>query len=277
MDGFEDPTDRWALVFYGDGWSRPTHTHREWAHIAHAMTTADTRCAETLGLRGDASWCAIAADTYTTLRAADTNQPHSDSGESWVVDEHLVRTWLGSPVFPPGESAQTILDADGWLSAVDPVGRPDPADLTLLVDHVQHLGLVGAPHHKVSVLRWVDQRVIRNDAFFVLLWPPDGPARASSAIHVNDLVPPAPSRTDRIVAVLTSVASVANQLLTATPQTKAITDVRGRAGPTLPTGVDGHTVGGRRPRIAPITNQQPHQSPVQPPTASPAPLRRART
>jgi hypothetical protein len=277
MNQYDDPTEQWALIFYGDGWSGPTHTRPEWAQIAEAITTADARCAGTSRVRGDSHWCHLAVDAYTALGAADAYRHLHSFERRWTVDEHLVRAWLGAPAFPLREGAATVLDADGWLATLDPTGKPDPAELTLLLDHAQTIGLVGAPHHKVSLLRCVNQGVIRNDAFIVVSWPPDGPARASNAIHIDDLVPPAHSRTDLIVGTLTTVAHVAQQLLAATSQAAAVRGDRRVPAPTLPAGVDGHGIGARRPRIAPITDSQPHQSLPLAPTAKPAPTRRTHT
>jgi hypothetical protein len=277
MNQYDDPTDQWALIFNGDGWSRPTHTRQEWAQIAEAITTADARCAGMSYVRGDSHWCHAAVDAHAALGAADAYRHLRGVERRWTVDEHLVRTWLGAPVVPPQDEAATVLDAERWLGTLNPTGKPEPAELTLLVDHAQTIGVVGAPHHKVSVLRWVDEGVIRNDAFIVVLWPPDGPARASNAIHIDDLVPPAQFRTDLIVGTLTTVAGIADQLLAATAQTAPVRGDRRVHAPTLPAGVDGHGIGARRPRIAPITGRQPNQPPPQPPAAKSAPTRRTHT
>ena len=133
----------------------------------------------------------------------------------WHADEHLVRAWLGAPVVPASDESTTMLDAQGWQDTFDPQRAPDPADLTILVDVAQDAGVVGAPLHKVSLLRWVQDGVFRDDAFVVVLWPPDGPARASAAVGLDELLPASSSVVDRIVGVLSTVATVAGALMSA--------------------------------------------------------------
>jgi len=246
-DPFDDPTGRWGLIFHGSGMYRRSHTRQEWAQIADAIRTADLLRAGTT--RGDAAWCEVAADTYTRLHDAGA-YAHLSPGDQprWHADEHLIRAWLGAPVVPAGDEPATMLDAHGWQYSFDSGRTPDPADLTILVDLAQEAGVVGAPRHKVSLLRWVDGGVTGDDSFLILLWPPDGPARGSSPVGLDRLVPPpASSIVDRIVGVLHAVAAVANGLLAAGTDPAGPTTDRHRAAqpPPLAPGVDGYQIGKR--------------------------------
>lgn len=212
-DPFDSPGDRWGLVFYGAVSGRG-HTRQVWAQIADAMAAADL--AQHEGVRGDDGWCRVAVDTFIRLSDAGA-YPHDpfDGPPRWQVDEPVVRAWLGAPTFDGDAPPQTLLEACGFHFWFPPWRQPTPSDVSLLVSIVEDVGVVGAPRHRVSVLTSVRGGVVRDDACLVLLWPPDGPARASVDIAVTDLVPATGSRADRVVGVLSAVATVANQLITA--------------------------------------------------------------
>jgi hypothetical protein len=213
-DPFDSPADRWGLIFYGSGLYRRAHTRQEWAQIAEATRTADL--VHHKGIRGDDAWCTIAVDTFTRLDHAGAYRDleHGDTPR-WHADEHLIRAWLGAPIIPAHARQDTILTASGWQHALHPRRRVDPADLTLLVDLAQDAGVVGEPQHEVSLLRWVRDGGFRDDSFLVLVWRPGGPALASGPVPLAQLIGAGGSATDRAVALLSGVATVANRLLAA--------------------------------------------------------------
>jgi hypothetical protein len=213
-DLFDSPADRWGLIFYSTGLYRRAHTRQEWAHITHAIAAADRR--HTTGVRGDDSWCATAVEVYTQLRDADAYPDlRADGPPRWHADEQLIRGWLGAPTIPADGRRHTVLHDHGWNHTLDPNRVIDPADLTLLVDLAQDAGVVGEPFHKVSLLRWVQDGVFSDDSFLVVVWRPDGPALPGGPVRLDELTATGQTPTDRAVAVLAGVASVANRLLAA--------------------------------------------------------------
>ena len=275
-DPYDGPTGRWGLIFHGSGLYRHAHTRQEWAQIVDAIRTADLLRSD--GIRGDDAWCQTAVDTYTRLHDAGA-YAHLRPGDAprWHADEHLVRAWLGAPVVPASDESTTMLDAHGWQDTFDPQRAPDPADLTILVGVAQDAGVVGAPLHKVSLLRWVQDGVFRDDAFVVVLWPPDGPARASAAVGLHELLPASSSAVDRIVGVLSTVATVAGALMSASDAAASAAH-RGRVQPAPATAVHERALsqGGRAFRLIPGgTDSAPPPTPPPPPTSRPP--RRPRT
>ena len=211
-DPFESPTARWGLIFHGSGMYRRTHTQQEWARIAFAIGGADLRYPG--HARGGDAWCRIATVVYEGLQDVPLRDGSSEPTR-WRANPHLIRAWLSAPVVPAGDEPRTTLDANGLADTFDGTHTPDPADLTLLVDLAQDLGVVGAPSHKATLLRTVENGVVRDDAFVVVLWPPHGPARTSTPVDRDTLLPTGTDSVERIVTVLSTVATVANDLIAA--------------------------------------------------------------
>ena len=271
-DPFDDPTGRWGLIFHGGGMYRRARSRPEWAQIADAIASADRLRADMVGSRGDEAWCQVAVDTYTRLHDAGA-YAHLRPGDKprWHADEHLVRAWLNAPVVPAGDEAATMLDAHGWQYTFDPAHPPDPADLTIMVDLAQDAGVVGALNHKVSLLRWVAGGVTRNDAFLVLLWPPDGPARGSSAVGVDQLITPGQAPADTIVGSLQAIAQVTNRLLDAStePDTSRRPDSHHEdpnEPPPLPEHVQGRRIGNPARVFPPLRLVHPALATADPPS-----------
>ena len=250
LDG---PIEAWGLIFHGSGLYRVAHSRQEWACIADAIATADRRLNETVGtvigpppfVRGDATWCAFAVDTYRMLTAAGAYW-HLRPGEEpfCAADEHVIRAYFGAPWVPPTTPAQTMLDASGWDTWFDPAYPVDPTSPVILANLAQDLGLLGGAGHRVGLWRATDDHGEFTDGFLVTVRPNDGPGWACPPLPPQDLVPTGVAPVDAIVGVLTRVAAVANVLLathrTATTAPEAAQ--RQRAGPPptpLPTHVEG--------------------------------------
>jgi hypothetical protein len=262
-DPFDDPTGRWGLIFHGSGLYRPAHTRQEWAQLAHAIRAADRLSGDMAARRGDHLWCQMAADTYAQLYDTDAyRQMRAGDEPRWHADKEIIRAWLDAPVVPAADAPATMLDAHGWQSAFSQEHPCDPAEVTIMVDLAQDAGVVGAPHHKLSVVRWVEHGVTRNDAFLILLWPPHGPARGSSPVDLDLLVQPHPTPADTIVGLLQATAEVANTLLDADPDpdasrraAAALVDARARL--SSPRHVTGRRLGNPARVFPPLRAAQP--------------------
>ena len=275
-DPFDGPADRWGLIFYNSGLYRRAHTRQEWAQITHAITMADLRHRD--GVRGGDAWCAAAVDVFTQLRDVDAYADlRADGPLHWHADERLIRAWLDAPSIPADGRRHTVLHDHGWNYTLDPSRAIDPADLTILVDLAQDAGVVGEPLHKVSLLRWVQDGVFSDDSFLVLVWRPDGPALPSGPVRLDELTGTSQMATDRAVAVLSSVAGVANRLLAAAAPEPV--PVRGGAARrSQPDSVHEQPLrhGGRAFRL--ITGTAESSPPaLPPPPAAPPPPRHPRT
>jgi len=277
-DPFEGPADRWGFIFYNNGLYRRAHTRQKWAQIADAIAIADVRHRD--GMRGDDAWCATAVDTFTRLRHADAYayaDLRGDDPPRWHSDERLIRAWLGAPSIPADRRGETVLHDYGWNYAFDPDRSIDPADLTMLVDLAQDAGVVGEPLHKVSLLRWVQDGVFSDNSFLVLVWRPDGPALPSGPVPLDELIATSQSATDRAVAVLSGVATVANRLLAAA-QPDRVPAAGAKLEPPPPDAVHEQPLhhGGHAFRlISGTTDARPSTPP--PPPVPPAPSRHPRT
>ena len=184
LDG---PIEAWGLIFHGSGLYRVAHSRQEWACIADAIATADRRLNETVGtvigpppfVRGDATWCAFAVDTYRMLTAAGAYW-HLRPGEEpfCAADEHVIRAYFGAPSVPPTTPAQTMLDASGWDTSFDPAYPVDPTSPVILANLAQDLGLLGGAGHRVGLWRATDDHGEFTDGFLVTVRPNDGPGWA---------------------------------------------------------------------------------------------------
>jgi hypothetical protein len=267
-DPFDGPADRWGLIFYNSGLYRRAHTRQVWAQIADAIAVADLRHRD--GVRGDDAWCATAVDTLTRLRDADAYADlRADEQRVWHADERLVRAWLGAPSIPGDRRGETVLHDYGWNHTLDPSRVIDPADLSMLVDLAQDAGVVGAPLHKVSLLRWVQDAVFSDNSFLVLVWRPDDPALPSGPVGLDELIATSQSATDRAVAVLSGVATLANRLLAAAASDR-IPAPRAKREPPISDAVHEQRLrhGGRAFRLICGTTDASPPPPPLPPTPS---------
>jgi hypothetical protein len=274
-DPNERPTDKWGAIFYNSGLYRRAHTRQQWAQIADAIAAADQQTRD--GIRGGDAWCTTAVDTFTMLRDIDAYaQLRTDNHPVWHADERLIRAWLNAPSIPADRPGRTVLHDYGFNHTLDPDRRVDPADLTMLVDLAEDAGVVGEPQHKVSLLRWVRDGLFSTDAFLVLVWRPDGPALPSDPVRLDQLIAAGQSATDRAVAVLSGVATVANRLLAAAPPDRVPAAAASRELPANAVHEQPLRHGGRAFRL--ITETADADPPaLPPPPPPPRPPRHPRT
>jgi hypothetical protein len=283
----DEPIDSWGLIFHGSGLYRVAHTRQDWACIADAIATADRRLADAapavLGqppfVRGDATWCAHAVDTYQMLTAAGAYW-HLRPGDEpdCAADEHLIRAYFAAPWVPPTDPPQTMLDASGWGTSFDPAYPVDPTSPIILASVAQDLGLLGGPDHRVSLWRATDHNGDYIDGFTVTVRASDRTGWASAHLSTQDLMPAGAAPVDAIVAVLTCVAGVANRLLAthrsaATPVAAAPDHQRDGPPPNpLPAHVQGYPIGNRSRGFPPLNGATPstpdNRTAAAPPSAS---------
>ena len=269
LDG---PTDQWGLIFHGSGLYRVAHSRQDWACIADAIATADAHLAYAAGtvmgappfVRGDATWCAYAVDTYTMLSAAGAYWHLRPGDEVFcAADEHIIRAYFGAPWVPPTDPPQIMLDDSGWDTLFDPAYPVDPTSPSILASVAQDMGLLGGPGHRVGLWRATDHNGDYIDGFTVTVMPWDQPGWASPHLSTRDIVSIGAAPIDAIVAVLTRVAAHANRLLAAyrsATTSVAAAPERQRDGPPpapLPAHVDGYPIGDRRRAFPPLNGVQP--------------------
>jgi hypothetical protein len=245
-----DASQRWGLVFFGDGGSRPAHTRSEWACIARAITGADAdlaSCGDPARMRGDSVWCQTALDIYTQLRDAGAFGELDHTAEFCFADRTAIHAWLRAPVVPLGDAPQTMLEAEGLDQAFPTDARTDPLALPLLVERAQDVGVFGVPGNRVRLWPCVGSRATQPYTYTLTISPLGAVGLSGWPTYVGHVLNLDRPQADTIVSALTQVADLANHLIETAHNHRALASTADRADrlDRLPRGVDGYPLGRR--------------------------------